>query len=249
MPNRSLWLVPLLVPIATLAACGSIADPAPFQDSASNGSASAPSGTAAPAAATGNGPAAADATSGAPGTAAEPARPGSASNAPPEGAALLPISAAPSPDVPATAPAPPATPAPAIPANANADPVACASYDTGFLPLVHQPVCSSCHTASGSLPRFEPFASAEPRCALIGREVASSAMPPRGGLSAEQRAVVASWVSLDCPETAAEAAQLCAPSPANPTPGATPPPAASGAGNDDDEDRGGDDEDRGGDDD
>jgi hypothetical protein len=115
---------------------------------------------------------------------------------------------------------------------------------------VHQPVCSGCHTATGGLPRFEPFAQAERRCSLIGQLVASGEMPPRGSLSAQQKAVVASWVLLDCPETAADAALLCPAPPANPAPGATPPPtnpapgatppAPPRAGDDDD---GGDDDD------
>jgi hypothetical protein len=107
---------------------------------------------------------------------------------------------------------------------------------------VHAPVCSGCHTASGSLPRFEPFAAAEQRCGTIGRLVASGAMPPRGSLSAEQRAVVANWVSLDCPETAADAALLCAGAP-DPNPGPAVPPAPTGGGDDDDDDDDGDDDD------
>jgi len=151
---------------------------------------------------------------------------------------LTPIPAASSP-APARAPAAPAKPAappvaPATPPGAAA--TACASYDTGFLPLVHDPVCSGCHAGGGNLPRFEPFAQAEARCALIGQRVASGQMPPRGGLSAEQKTVVASWVALDCPETAADAAALCATAPASPPPGATPAPAAGGGG-----DNGGDD--------
>jgi hypothetical protein len=138
------------------------------------------------------------------------------------------------------------------------DPLECASYETGFLPLVHQPVCSNCHTNSGGLPRFEPFAQAQSRCAQIGREVASGDMPPNGRLSADQLAVVASWVSLGCPETAEDAAPLCAPS-GNPSDPANPPPAAQGSddddddnggdADDDDDDDGGDDDDDGGDDD
>jgi hypothetical protein len=256
MPNRSLWSLPLLVPIAALAGCGSVADPAPFQDSASTAhdSRSAASGTASPAAAIDNGSASAGATSTPPGTAA--AKSDSTGKASQEGVAPLPISASPAPSgSPPTQPPPthppPANPPPVPPAPvspADTDPTVCASYETGFLPLVLRPVCSSCHTATGSLPRFEPFASAEQRCASIGRVVASGQMPPRGGLSAEQRAVVASWVSLDCPETAAEAAQRCAQAPPNATPAATPPPAASGGRDDDDEDDD-DDDDRGGDDD
>jgi hypothetical protein len=116
-----------------------------------------------------------------------------------------------------------------------------------------QPVCSGCHTANSGLPQLSPYAQAERRCDLIGREVASGSMPPGGGLSAAQRAIVASWVAGGCPETAADAALSCTASAANPPagnpPAANPPPAAGGddedeqdEGDDGDDDEGGDDD-------
>jgi hypothetical protein len=247
MPYRSPWFVAsFVVPLAALAACSAPADPAPFSsgsgafgNAAQNAAASNPaaSNPAAPSTATSS--------------AASPAAAGSSASS--EGSAALPLSptdgAGSTPPAPA-APASPATPS-QPPTSTNLDPTACASYDTGFLPLVHQPVCSGCHTPSGSLPRFEPFAQAERRCALIGQLVASGEMPPRGGLTAQQKAIVASWVALDCPETAADAALVCTP-PANPAPGATPapnpapgatPPPSPVGDDDQDDDRGENDDD------
>lgn len=113
--------------------------------------------------------------------------------------------------------------------------VVCASYEDSFLPLVHDPVCSNCHSDGARLPVFEPFAEAGRRCQQIGREVATASMPPNGSLSGEQRALVAEWVGLGCPETADDAAALCditnQASPQNPD---TPP--ASDDDDDDDDD-------------
>jgi hypothetical protein len=224
MPYRSPWFASCLVPLAALAACSAPADPAPFQQSGPGLGNSALQGSAASEPAS--------STSGAASTAAPVAAGSSAGS---ESPALLPLSPtdtaagspAPAPAAPATPAAavtPPAPAAAAVTPSAAANPAACASYDTGFLPLVHEPVCSGCHTASGRLPKFEPFAQAEGRCALIGQLVASGEMPPRGSLSAEQKAIVASWVALDCPETAADAALLCTPPPTGPSAAATPSP-------------------------
>lgn len=85
----------------------------------------------------------------------------------------------------------------------------CPSYDDGFLPLVHAPVCGNCHGVQGGLPNWEPFAAAERSCRSIGALVANEEMPPNGALSQEQRDIVARWVALDCPETPEQATALC----------------------------------------
>lgn len=261
---RSRWSWPILIPIAVLHACSSPADGTPFDGASNTGSnvASGSNATVSPAA------------TATPPAASTPTAPSDASLGNEQVGALPVASAAggsggaggssgigavggaggaPAVTPPPVAPPPVAPP----PVASELDPLECASYETGFLPLVHQPVCSSCHTNGGGLPRFEPFAQAQSRCAQIGREVASGDMPPNGRLSADQLAVVASWVSLGCPETAEDAAPLCAPSvdPTNPNPNPPPPPAPGGGddddddGDDDDDDDGGDDDDDGGDDD
>ena len=224
MPKNRGWFVPFLFPLA-LGACSAPVDGSPFRD-----------GTPA----TSDAPAAAPATNQTPASsppASPPAAPLTPAGGETEPSAELPITPAPEQpngadppdDPPAPAPEPEPEPAPGV------DVTACASYETGFLPLIHEPVCSRCHTSGRGLPQFEPFAQAEGRCAQIGRLVAAGEMPPGGGLSAEQRAIVASWVSLDCPETAADAAAVCAPS-GTPAPDPAPTPPAGGGGGDEDDD-------------
>jgi hypothetical protein len=246
MHYRSRWSWPLLIPLAVLHGCGAPADSSPFDGSSTTSNGGSSSGSAATA--TPSAPAAPTSN-----TTPAPASP-SLSN---EQVGPLPVSpvangaggtggiaaagGAGAGGTPAVTPPP--TPIPPVVVG-ELDPLECASYETGFLPLVHQPVCSSCHTNGGGLPLFEPFAQAANRCAQIGREVASGDMPPNGRLSADQLAVVASWVSLGCPETAEDAAPLCASAanPSNPANPPAPPPPQNG-GDDDDDDDGGDDDD------
>lgn len=227
-------LLPFLLPIG-LGACSAPADASPF------GEAAAATDTAsAPPAATQN-PTPAP-SSVVPSLRGAPAPAGDESGA----TDALPIAPAPEEpngaDPPAEAPNEPPTPAQPEPQTPPLDANECASYETGFLPLVHEPVCSRCHTSGRGLPQFEPFAQAERRCAQIGQLVSAGEMPPGGGLSTEQRAVVESWVSLDCPETAEQAAAVCAP-PVTPAPDPTPPAGSSGGGDDDDDDDGDDEDD------
>ncbi|MEY2929554.1 MAG: hypothetical protein RL033_303 [Pseudomonadota bacterium] len=261
MFNRSRWSWPL-IPLAVLHACSSPVDGSPFDGSGNTASGAGGSGSNASNQPATTSTSVTPSTTTAPGNAslgneqvgALPVATGTggtggASSAAAGGAGGTGGTAAVTPPVVAQ---PVVTP----PVASTLDPLECASYETGFLPLVHQPVCSSCHTNGGGLPRFEPFAQAQNRCAQIGREVASGDMPPNGRLSADQLAVVASWVSLGCPETAEDAAPLCASStePTNPNVNPPPPPAQGGDDDDDDDDDGddddddGDDDDRGGDD-
>jgi hypothetical protein len=224
MQSRLTWTAAFLVP-QVLAGCGAAVDPDPFQDGSAAGGGGAE-------------PGASQTSSAGQGAPSQPAPrdPGAATAPATEAVTQLPLSA------PAPAPAAPAVLAP--PLSAAADPSACVSYETGFVPLVYQPVCSNCHATGAGLPRFEPYAQARARCAQIGREVASGDMPPSGGLSAEQRAVVARWVALSCPETAADAAASCAQPGNDPGPVAAPPPAGrTGDADDDDDDGDGDDDD------
>jgi len=236
--NRG-WFVPFLLPLA-LGACSAPADGSPFRDgapSASDAPAGSPSTNQTPA------------TSLAPVSPAAPLTPAGGETEPSDELPITPAPAQPNgSDPPDDPPAP--TPEPESPPAPGDDVSACASYETGFLPLVHEPVCSRCHTGGRGLPQFEPFAQAQGRCSQIGRLVAAGEMPPAGGLSAEQRAIVASWVSLDCPESAADAAAVCEPSDTpGPDPAPTTPPAGGGGGGDDDDDDDSDEDDDGDDDD
>jgi hypothetical protein len=225
MKKNRVWSVPFLLPIA-VGACSAPADGSPFEartPATDNAAAPAADQTPSPAPAPDTAPPAAS-------------TPGAA-----EGGAddALPVSPTPAesngpepPDEGSSEPPDAAQPEPQTPTS---DSTECASYETGFLPEVVEPVCSRCHTSGRGLPLFEPFAQAEARCAQIGRLVSTGEMPPGGGLSAEQRAVVASWVSLDCPETAEGAAAACVPS-VTPAPDPTLPPPTGDEDDDDEED-------------
>lgn len=106
----------------------------------------------------------------------------------------------------------------------------CIGYEDGFLPRVHAPVCSNCHGAEENLPDFGVAATAKRSCANIGELVRRGVMPPDGSgyaLGPEQRTLVADWVALACPQTAAEAAGQCGEAPP-PEPGAGGNPATGG---------------------
>lgn len=93
---------------------------------------------------------------------------------------------------------------------------ACVSYADGFLPQVHQPVCSNCHGVRDGLPDLGVAATARSECSRIGDLVRRGVMPPDGSgyvLTEGQRSLVADWVALGCPETAAEAAGSCSSDP------------------------------------
>jgi hypothetical protein len=92
----------------------------------------------------------------------------------------------------------------------------CPTYDDDFLPDVHTPVCSHCHDADQKkLPDWGQYSQALAACSKIGSFVASGDMPPpSSGLSldAAQKAMVAAWVKLGCPETANDLPASCRPS-------------------------------------
>ncbi len=114
-----------------------------------------------------------------------------------------------------------------MPGSVAASSAPCPSYDDGFRPLVHAPVCSHCHGAQQGIPDWGVFSQAKASCSLIGSRVDSGIMPPRSSglsLSAAQRALVLDWVRLGCPKTAQDAA--CT-SPASAPPSTA---AASGTG-------------------
>jgi hypothetical protein len=107
----------------------------------------------------------------------------------------------------------------------SANPKTCPSYADGFLPLVHQPICSNCHGQQKGIPDWAQPSVAIAECSTIGNMVANGLMPPDGSgyaLTAAQRTLVADWVAIDCPETAAEAASVCTPSAGNTGTGGVP---------------------------
>jgi hypothetical protein len=119
----------------------------------------------------------------------------------------------------------------------------CPTYDGDFLPSVNAPVCSNCHTG-GKLPNWATYSTAKASCTTIGSRVASGSMPPKGSgltLTAAQRALVADWVRLGCPEAESNLPASCFPAPpqgaggSNTTPpqggtGTTPPQGGGGTG-------------------
>jgi mono/diheme cytochrome c family protein len=92
----------------------------------------------------------------------------------------------------------------------------CVTYADDFGPRVHQPICGNCHGAKAGLPDFGVPAVARSACANIGNVVRRGIMPPDGSgyvLTPEQRTLVADWVALGCPETAAGAMGSCSSTP------------------------------------
>lgn len=120
----------------------------------------------------------------------------------------------------------------------------CPTYQDDFVPQVYEPVCSKCHDGSNSkAPNWGQYSVASASCGTIGDLVASGAMPPASAklpLDAAQKALVAAWVGLGCPENASALPASCQPSsqgPGYPEPSAgsggastgTPPSGAGGA--------------------
>ena len=88
----------------------------------------------------------------------------------------------------------------------------CPTYVDDFLPQIHTPVCSKCHQTGTRLADWGVYAQAKASCTQIGSRVASGAMPPpRSGytVTAAQKALVASWVRLGCPQTASDLPSTC----------------------------------------
>lgn len=88
----------------------------------------------------------------------------------------------------------------------------CPTYEDDFLPRINAPVCSHCHGLQPRLPNWGVYSQASAACTRIGSSVAQGSMPPRGSglsLSADQQALVAEWVQLGCPETAAALPNSC----------------------------------------
>jgi hypothetical protein len=97
-------------------------------------------------------------------------------------------------------------------AGQSASTASCPTYVDDFQPQVNGPVCSKCHQSGGRLADWGVYSQAKANCSTIGSRVASGAMPPpRSGysLSAAQRALVASWVRLGCPQTTSELPSTC----------------------------------------
>ncbi|MCB0404777.1 MAG: hypothetical protein KDD51_08315 [Bdellovibrionales bacterium] len=66
--------------------------------------------------------------------------------------------------------------------------------------FVFEPHCIRCHGNDGGV-NLESYQNAKRFANAIKRDVVFGAMPPSGGLSAEQTALVVSWVDGGAPET------------------------------------------------
>jgi hypothetical protein len=110
----------------------------------------------------------------------------------------------------------------------------CPTYVDDFVPRINTPVCSKCHGAQAKLPNWGVYSSAKASCTAIGSRVASGSMPPRSSgltLTAEQRALVADWVRLGCPQAESNLPASCFPPPAQGAGGSANPPQGSGGTN------------------
>jgi hypothetical protein len=101
--------------------------------------------------------------------------------------------------------------------GATSAPAVCENYVDGFRPQVFVPVCSHCHGQQSNIPDLGVASVAIANCSTIGSVISRGVMPPDGSgltLTAEQRTLIADWVAAGCPETAADAAQVCTAAPA-----------------------------------
>jgi hypothetical protein len=111
----------------------------------------------------------------------------------------------------------------------------CPTFQDDFLPQIHTPVCSKCHGSDPRLRNWGDYATAASACGRIGAAVGGGSMPPRSSglsLTADQRALVANWVSLGCPESASTLPASCSAgtgitNPGGPQPAPATPPTST----------------------